>query len=256
MATRRAKKKAGKTRAKMGNKTNRRHDLSQLRAELQPLVEKANALVKYIAEVPGAISTGLQEAISSLNKRGREHYAETSSGDQVGELFDVQGIHDYRDLRREATRLGNFLTSDAGSEASINNERQRVANERLAGAFRASNFHEGGEIDERLDKDIAKIAFSIYRRLEEYGGAALTYKQGGYGSENLINLIYNEIADAPEGWWTEEAQDRVMQVGFAALDDQRAKMKFTGYFNYETGDEDTGIISKIQNARRYSDIDW
>lgn len=254
MATKRAKKKA--TKKKMANAGKRNHDLSQLRAELQPLVEKANSLVRYIANIPGAVSVGLQEAMSSLNKRGRQHYADTATDDIVGELFDVQGIHDFRDMRREAARLGNFLTSDAGSEQSINNQRQREANDRLAGAFRNSNFHEGGTIDERLDRDVAKIAFEVYRRLEEYGGAALTYKSGGYGSENLINLIYAEIEDAPEGWWTEEAQERAIQTGFSVLEDQRAKMKFTGYFNYETGDEDTGIISKVRNAKKYTDIDW
>lgn len=235
-------------RMKNSRSPKRKGKFDPVRLKFQKLVDKANKIVSYIRK-SGTTTVGYQQAISTLSPKLREA---VEKGER--ELFSLDDRHHFPELRKELDRVGQFLTSDSGTiRAAKYAQEQLEANQRYYGAFRNSNFHPGGHIDERLDRDIAEVAFSIYRRIEE-GGADIIY-DGGYGSENLVNFIYNSIVESGD-YSSDYAIGEAIRKSRAVLDQKRKEMDFNGKVSYKTGNRDTGELKKVAEARRFEDIDW
>lgn len=222
--------------------------LNPLREKVADLFKKANRIAKYIMK-SGKSTVGFEEAKASLLPKDRE------AVENGRELFSTQDKKDFWHLRREINRVSNFLSSDSGSMKSAKYAQEQLeANERYYNAFRESNFHEGGNIDPRLDEDVAKIAFEIYRRVEETG-ADVIYGDGGYGSENLINFIYNSIVESGD-YSSEWAISTAIKKSRAVLKEKRSEMDFEGRAAFNTGNYDYGILKKVAEAKKFEDIDW
>lgn len=234
-------------RMKNPNGPKRKSKLDPLRKKFQKMFDKANKIAKYIMG-SGQSTVGYQEAMKTLLPADREA---VENGRQ---LFSMEGKTRFRELQREINRVGQFLSSDSGTMKSAQYAQEQLeANKKYYGAFRNSNFHEGGTIDERLDRDVAEIAFEIYRRVEETGSDIIY--DGGYGSENLINFIYNslvESGDYSSDWAIGDAIRKSRKV----LDQKRKEMDFTGKSAYTTGNYDTGMVKRVTEAKRFEDIDW
>ena len=236
----------------------RKHKLDPLREFLKPLVEKANALFKKVREMgKGATTIGYQDALASLTPKQR---AAVERGER--EIFSIEGEEGkrYRTIKREADRLNAFLTSDSATEADIEYA-QRQANARYERAFAESNFHDPATIDPRLDEDIAKVAWEVYRRIEETGGAALLFHgDGGYDSNSMINLIYATLVDYGEsvGGNVDSIEARAEAIDKArnALEEHRKKMDFEGHGNYISGDYDYGFLRDVAEADSFEKLKW
>lgn len=234
-------------RMKNPEKPKRRTKLSPLREKVADLFKKANKIAKYIMR-SGKSTVGFEEAEASLLPKDRE------AVEGGREMFTL-GKTSYRELRREINRVSNFLASDSGTMKSAKYAQEQLeANERYYNAFRESNFHEGGNIDSRLDEDVAKIAFEIYRRVEETG-ADVIYGEGGYGSENLINFIYNSIVESGD-YSSEWAISAAIKKSREVLKEKRSEMDFEGRSAFSTGNYDYGILKKVAEAKKFEDIDW
>lgn len=235
--------------ARMKNpKKKKNHSLEPLRREVKNLFARANKLVSYIMN-SGRSTVGFEEAKASLLPKDRE------AVENGRELFTTEDKKDFWHLRREINRVANFLNSDSGTQRSAEYAQEQLeANERYYHAFKESNFHEGGHIDERLDRDVAEVAFEIYRRIEE-NGADVLYGKGGYGSENLINLIYNSLVESGD-YSSDWAIGEAIKKGRKVLQQKRREINFNGTSAYATGHYDDGILKKVKEAHKFEDIDW
>lgn len=170
-------------------KKGNRVSLKPLRAQLEVLVNQANARVNSLIE-SGVSSRALVEAQRTLLRK--------SSRRDDAQLFRSD-LKSRRDINSEFARVQTFLndyTSTPGGVETVNTSLSK-----LKGAF-------GGEWQSitgknydtsRIDEDIAKDVFELYRLTVEAAGGwerAVGIFQGkeslvGYGSENLINAIYD-----------------------------------------------------------------
>lgn len=160
--------------------------LQKMRDWMIGLINEANARVSQLI---GRNSRAMHEAQRTILPSRRER---VEKGEL--ELFSISDKTRYRELSRELGRVQEFLadpTSNPQMSDQVN--RQIAANAAYEGAFGAYPDYGG-----RIDEDLAKAAFEIYRRVKELN-ADIIYDEGGYGSSNLINYIYQEVADRAEG---------------------------------------------------------
>lgn len=203
------------------------HKLDQLRSVLNVYAQEANKRVSQLIE-NGVESPALIQAYKTLRKVDREKY--DVSGDD-GVLFSVNDKKRYKELQRESSRIMAFL----GSAAS--NIRVAKYEERALEAYSKHGLSFHNQADEQTgidnvrfrgyDQDKIKFALEIYRRVEDAGGATAIYGnngKGGFGSDNLFNLIFDEI----EGYsprMEQRAIDRMKENAIAtaqaALEDFR-----------------------------------
>lgn len=225
--------------------SNSRKALKIMREEMQALVDQANNYVNQLlaAGATAEDNAALAEAERSLTK---------SKERKSDKMFSVDDKHRLRELRREAARLDKFLSSpQANVDVYIHEKPALKAMEKYNLDFKRQheNFVNTGNRFGNVDDERFKFAARIYRHLEETN--ANIYGAGGYGSNKLINLIY----DAVEGYdpnAPERAKNRIeanaLKLGQAALT-EHAKMVEMGFFsNTPYQNIDVGVISRVRNS--------
>lgn len=225
--------------------SNSRKALKIMRQEMQALVDQANNYVNQLlaAGATAEDNAALAEAERSLTK---------SKERKSDKMFSVDDKHRLRELRREAARLDKFLSSpQANVDVYIHERPALKAMEKYNLDFKRQheNFVNTGNRFGNVDDERFKFAARIYRHLEETN--ANIYGAGGYGSNKLINLIY----DAVEGYdpnAPERAKNSIeanaLKLGQAALK-EHAKMVEMGFFSgvpYQN--IDVGVISRVRNS--------
>lgn len=231
--------------------SNSRKALKIMRQEMQALVDQANNYVNQLlaAGATAEDNAALAEAERSLTK---------SKERKSDKMFSVDDKHRVRDLRREAARLDKFLSSPQANVDVYIHERPAIkAMEKYNLDFKRQheNFVKTGNRFGNVDEERFKFAARIYRNLEETN--ANIYGAGGYGSNKLINLIY----DAVEGYnpnASEEDRDnlylKAKELGQQALKDH-AKMVEMGFFsNTPYQNIDVGVISRVRNSTTAEDF--
>lgn len=166
--------------------------LNPLRQQLKVLVNQANQRVRELEKEGIYNSRALDEARRTLKKQ--------SSRVDDNELFK-SNLKSRRQINREFERVHLFLNDFTSTTIGANTIQIESSN--LAGAFGGKWKIETGENYDtsRIDKASADIAFDLYRRVVEAAGGwerAIGILQGkesliGYGSENLINSIYDMV---------------------------------------------------------------
>lgn len=172
-------------RNKRAGSTPRRRKLDPAREKLSVLVNQANKIYER-QQRNGEYSIGMLEAERTMVKVHKES----------GKMF-VSDLKRSREINRELGRVMTFLTSynQVGEYSSFDHE---------TGFFGANWRKNGGKgYDEsRVDEEDAKMVFDIYHRVIEAGGGwerVIGYfrlmNPGiiDYGSENLINSIYDMV---------------------------------------------------------------
>lgn len=170
--------------------------LDPLREQLKVLVDKANKQYQMQRLQTGQSRAGL-EAVRTLNKRGREHFESTF------EPFNYD-LHSKREINREFSRVMAFLGDYTASIEGGYAEREHGT-----GLFGAQWRKDGGPgyNEVLVDKEDALLTFDIYHRLlEQQGGwqRVMGYFRVAnpgvieYGSENLINMIYDMVLNKDE----------------------------------------------------------
>lgn len=182
--------------------------LDPLRDQLSILVENANQMYFQQREL-GIQSRAALEAERSLNKRGQEHFYQTM------EPFQAD-LKSRRDINREFSRVMNFL-SDYTASLEGGLVEQQTMSHLFGGQWRKQGY--AGYDEKSVSKEDADMVFSIYHRVLEQGGGwqrvigyfrAINPGVVDYGSENLINAIYDMVQNkdtiyTPEGMDVEGA---------------------------------------------------
>lgn len=231
--------------------SNSRKALKIMREEMQALVDQAN---NYVSKLLAAGATSEDNAALAEAERSLTKSKERKSD----KMFSVDDKHRLRDLRREAARLDKFLSSpQANVDVYIHERPALKAMEKYNLDFKRQheNFVKTGNRFGNVDEERFKFAARIYRNLEETN--ANIYGAGGYGSNKLINLIYDAVEKynpyAPEGD-IDDLYLKAKELGQQALTDH-AKMVEMGFFSglpYQN--VDVGIISRVRNAENVDDF--
>ena len=227
--------------------------MAKMRADLAPLVSRANQMIKHlITSGQSNSSAAFQGAMKTLRPSKRAGY---NAGTE--EMFTTSYTR-ARELSREASRLKQFL-SLADSQVHLSEAQQRGidAKSRHNISFKEQgvNLRIAGVRFIGVQEDKMKLAASIYRRIEETN----TGIYGGYGSDNLINLIYDEL----EGYYPEmdkESQQydflvaKALQAGTDALVQHRIFVEGMALKGIPyTGDADLAVLEGMENVSSAQD---
>lgn len=133
--------------------------------------------------------------IELIKSQGLTSYALNRLEEESGrDYFDTDVITDKKTLMNELYRVRVFLADKGSTVEGAQLETAQINAEIYKGKFgNQYNTEEFGykRYDTRIiDDDIAKRAFSAYRKVEEKWGSKIT-GEGAYGSENLIIAIYD-----------------------------------------------------------------
>jgi len=235
------------------NFAKRKSALAQMRAMLEPLVTRANQMIKHlISSGQSNSSAAFQGAMKTLRPSKRAAY---NAGTE--EMFTSKYTR-ARELSRESSRLKQFL-SLADSQVHLSEAQQRgiEAKSRHNISFKeqGANIRTAGVRFVGVQEDRMKLAASIYRRIEETN----TGIYGGYGSDNLINLIYDEL----EGYSPEMDKEseqynflmaKALKAGTDALAQHRQFVEGMALKGMPyTGDTDLAVLEGMENVSSAQD---
>lgn len=224
-----------KVESKAGKKA-RGSKLDPVRKMLQPLLNRAKRAIERL------ISSGEYDYSEAVAEAGR---TKSRAKGVSEELFDLSDKKRYRDLIREGDRLVAFL-----SHPEV--EPKVAKYNRTYGT--TLSFHDSS-IRDSEDQDRVKLALRIYRDIASTETSAIG--RDAYGSDNLLNLIYDELEDY-NPYMGEDASDvltdSVRQIAFQALDDYYENVTL-GFLSgkpnvsYENNSErDIGIVTELKKS--------
>lgn len=224
---------------KIKSKSKRRGRLDEVRERLQPLVDAANKRYKELKD-QGFYTSSMDEALSTKSKADR----------RKKNPFSIDNKKRFRELQREGARIYNFLNAETTSQAGAEWEAKFIGLQENYGKLFGREFYEdyGVRYDaSKVNEGHASMTFRVYRQLQERVPNLLADKLG-YGSDNLINAIYDEIVGM-DGEMT--MNDRVAQ---ATVDMERELREYDEYrqaearHHYFNGDIDYGVLDDITDA--------
>lgn len=219
--------------------------LAKMREDLRPLVEEANRLYSELKSVgaTGEDNAAIAEAEYSLTK-SKERTSE--------DMFSVDDKHRFRDIRREAARLEKFLSSAQSSVSVYQYEKPAMeAMNKYNITFKNQHerFVKTGNRFTGVDQERMKFAAKIYRRLEE--SHANIYGAGGYGSDPLINLIYDAV-ERYNPYMSEDAMDdlelEVLNMGHDVLNEHQRLIDLGFISTSLNNNIDIGVVSNIKKS--------
>lgn len=214
--------------------------LDPIRKLLQPLLDRANRAISRLMQSGEAqYSQAILEAQHSLSR---------AQGINQDTLFNLDDKTRYRDLIREGNRLEAFLSHPEVEPKVAKYNREYGAN---------LSFHDTS-IHDSQDQDRVKLALRIYRDIASTEVSAIGSE--AFGSDNLLNLIYDEL----EGYYPgmdEDSEsilaDRVRMIAFDALDDYRENVMMgflSGNPPIKTENTDYGIVQELKKSTSVDDF--
>ena len=172
--------------------------LDPKRDQLRVLTEKANAMYNE-QRATTELSRAALEAERTMNAEGKRHFEETF------EPFNPDQ-KSTKAINREFTRVMAFLTDyTSGIEGGM--AENQHAQGLFGGQWRKKGY--AGYDEEHVSKEDADMTFDIYHRLLEQEGGwqrVVGYFKAvnpgiiDYGSENIINAIYDMVQNKDEIW--------------------------------------------------------
>lgn len=175
--------------------------LNPLRTQLAELVEMANLRVAQL-QASGASSKAVDEAMKTRRKVHKE------MGDNIAFTSQISSM---REFNREFARLQKFLTDPTSTVSGAETFRNGLTHGLFGGQYRADGGY--GADPNIVSKETADKVFDIYHRaIERAGGWEQTIgfmyaSRGGlleYGSENLINAIYDMVENGGDEMMSED----------------------------------------------------
>ena len=229
-------------------------NLDVIRDQYKALQAQANARISQLREA------GVENFSRAYNDAVAKYGAYRTDYNEDFR-FDVYDTKRFREIKREVSLMEKFLNDETSKLDVI---QLNLAKEKYEGAFSGKWYEKYGVTYDksRVSEDEAKVAFSIYRRLEESGISYQTMLgRSGYGSENLIMLIYDMVVQEGVTEYNEdniEYWDRYGNVRQRAEEIIENNFKERDAFAEEmrdTGDEDTGILFELMKNSGTS-LDW
>ena len=155
-----------------------KYQLEESKNKLEPLVHEANMRIEMITS-SGYTSYALDRVI----KEGGVDY------------FSLDDVKTREELVRESTRLRVFINDKGSTIDGAKLETAQIYADEYKGKFGNQYHNEENNFknyDTKVIKsDIAERAFRNYRIIEESRASHISERTGGYGSENLINALYD-----------------------------------------------------------------
>ena len=220
--------KSKKSNSSAGKRTSTaRISLKPLRAELQVLVDQANSRVHALIE-SGLPSRALLEA--------QRTWARQTSRAEEDELFKSD-LKSRRQIEREFARVHEFLNDYTSTVRGAKNLQSDF--DRFSGHWKTG---------EGMNEQLRGKTFEIYRKVVEAAGGwerAIGLLQGkesltGYGSENLVNNIYDMLENEyDEGTIIQIALEQV-ESGIKAYEEMAER---------QVSDYDYGIVFDDETAK-------
>lgn len=209
-----------------------KRSLDPLREQLRVLVNQANKRANDIL-IAGKPSRAMEEA--------RRSWSRLRSRAEDDELFKSE-LKTRKQINREFARVHAFLNDYTSTLTGAEDLLTDMT--RLEGSWKEGVFKDNSGV---RDEDISSKTFEIYRKVVEAAGGweravgLIQGKEGliGYGSENLINNIYDMV----ENNYDEEeimviALEQV-EAGIAAYEEMSSK---------QVADYDYGIVFDDESA--------
>ena len=234
--------------------------MAKMRADLAPLVARANQMIKHlISSGQSNSSAAFQRAMKTLRPSKRAGY---NAGTE--EMFTTSYTR-ARELSRESSRLKQFL-SLADSQVHLSEAQQRgisaALKHRISFKEQGANLRTAGVRFIGVQEDRMKLAAQIYRMIERNN----TGIYGGYGSDNLINLIYDELEGYNPAWadmsdeWKKNSDPynnlikKALDAGTLALKEHRQFVEGMALKGMPyTGDTDLAVLEGMENVSSAQD---
>lgn len=246
-----------------------RVSLNPAREKLQVLVDEANARVEQLMETQARIA----EENKGKKKADRVQFASRaleeaqrtllpSHKEQYGELFTAN-LPRSRDINRELARVTAFLNDYTSMSQGAENFSSNVSSGLFGGQWRKLGYD--GYDEENVTKEDAEMTFRIYSEVvADNGGwerviAYFKYSNPGmidYGSEQLINMIYDMVQNKSAFAETEELDTAGV---IKARADQFVKDMISNYDKMavlQRSGNDYGVIDPEDAEERRRRYEW
>lgn len=225
----------------------RKHKLDDLRADLQPLVDRANEAISKLTE------EGLLESSEAYQEALRTH--SRARGINQDTLFSLDDKKRYRDIVRESNRLYAFLGSaDVSSKVAAYNQKMHM-DYGLSFKNQRESFQRTGNRFDVEDQDRMKFALRIFRDIASTETAIIG--KDVYDSDTLLNLIYDELEgydpEMPEQAMN-DLSTKAHDAAFWAIENFRQNT-YWGFINGTSAEErDLGIIQELNKQQTAEDF--
>lgn len=245
--------KKPKSKSVTNNKTyqerkKQREKLQQHREQLQVLVDEANARVNRLAGMKKVQSRALDEA--------RRTVPESRKSD---DLFTAN-LRTEAQINREASRVMAFLGDYTSLARGAENFTEDLTAAGLFGGQYRANGGPGYNTDV-VDEEVGEKVFDIYHRVLEVEGGwsrVMGYfkaNSGGlieYGSENLINAIYDMVTNFGT---SDKATGKIIKRATTMIDDMIES--YQEMATRQRSGVDYGFLGNDENAEdRRSRWEW
>ena len=226
------------------NSKKRPSKLDDVRKDLEPLIARANEAISRLKEA-GVYeqSSAVQEAIATHSR---------AKGINQEELFSLDDKKRLRDLQREGNRLYAFLSS---AEIQENVVAYHVGN-KLSFQNQHESFLKTGNRFDGEEQDRIKAALKIYRHIASTDPAAIG-KNDGYGSDKLLNLIYDELEGYDpydiDGDYNADLEKKAHDAAYWALEQFKQNVQWGFVNGTPLENVDYGIVSQLNEATSVED---
>ena len=221
-----------------GNKKSRKA-LAAIRDSLRPLLRRANSIISQLTR------EGLEKESYAISEAMRTK--SRAKGVNQDELFSLDDKVRYRDLLREANRLEAFLSNPEISPRVV--DYNRTYSDRISFQNQAETFKETGNRFDVEDQDRMKLALRIFRDIATTETSVIG--RDAYGSDNLINLVYDEL----EGYSiynTEEdndlIQEKVYDIAYTAIENYKVNTMWGFLEGTPTINRDVNIVQELRKS--------
>ena len=223
-------------------KKDKHQKLDPIRNEFRSLVNRANARISQLANS----EEGLAGSPIFIKLFGEE-------GVKEGAKFSLDDKKRFRDIRREVNRVNEFLSAEdsipegakMASKAS-----KAIAEHQIS--FQTQNIDEEGHRFSNLDQDRIKFAMKIYRQITDSEYLAIGKGKGQFGSDNLINLIYDEVdkydPNLPEEK-INKIEEQAMQYAYDVLDAFKRNTLMGFLSGNPEPSHDTNIVQELKKSQ-------
>lgn len=234
----------------------RKAPLDPIRSKYKDLIEKANEMVRRLMAMNNqVVNPALEYAKKSASAKVRE-------GFEKGEvdLFSVDDKHRFREIKRESSRMQEFLSMAESKPEVLKYEQRAIeaySKHNLSFHSQSENLQRTGFRFGTTDEDSVKFALSIFREIKDSTDPAIFL--GGserFNSDTLFNLIY----DAIEGYDPNMPEQDITRKHALAIRRARAAIKeqekYTQGFlsGNPTVNKDLGILEKMKKSMSAEDF--
>lgn len=237
MASKRMKYPSKASASNEGKKS--RKALSAIRNSLRPLLRRANSIISQLKR------EGLENESYAISEAVRTR--SRAKGVNQEELFSLDDKVRYRDLVREANRIEAFLSNPEISPRVV--EYNRQYSDRISFQNQAETFEATGHRFDVDDQDRMKLALRIFRDIATTETSVIG--RDAYGSDNLINLIYDEL----EGYSIYNAeedndliQERVYDIAYSSIENYKVNTMWGFLEGTPTINRDVNIVQELRKS--------